>query len=99
MKKALLWSIEGEKIRCNLCARLCLIPNGIKGFCQTRKNIDGVLYATMYGEISMSVLILLRKNRFFIFIQEVKASQYQQLDVHFDASSVKTMIFHKNSSK
>ena len=67
MKKALLWSIEGEKIRCNLCARLCLIPNGVKGFCQTRKNIDGVLYATMYGEISMSGVDPIEKKPFFHF--------------------------------
>jgi pyruvate formate lyase activating enzyme len=67
MKKSLLWSIEGGKIRCNLCARLCLIPNGIKGFCQTRKNIDGVLYATMYGEISMSGVDPIEKKPFFHF--------------------------------
>lgn len=67
MRQALLWMTEGEKIRCNLCARHCLIPKGIRGFCQTRENIGGVLYAPMYGEISMMGVDPIEKKPFFHF--------------------------------
>lgn len=67
MQEALLWRKEGEKIRCNLCARRCLIPQGVQGFCQTRENIDDILYASKYGEISMSGVDPIEKKPFFHF--------------------------------
>lgn len=67
MHNALLWTTEEEKIRCNLCARRCLIPKGVRGFCQTRENIDGILYAPMYGEISMLGIDPIEKKPFFHF--------------------------------
>ncbi len=39
-----------EKCTCQLCPKECKISKGKKGFCQTRKNIDGVLYAINYGK-------------------------------------------------
>jgi pyruvate formate lyase activating enzyme len=38
------------KCTCQLCPRECKISKGKKGFCQTRQNIDGVLYAITYGK-------------------------------------------------
>ena len=56
MKEAMLWSKENGNIRCNLCARRCLIQDGKTGFCLVRKNIKGKLYSLNYGKlISVSV--------------------------------------------
>ncbi len=45
-----------KKVRCNLCARLCTIPDGRVGFCLVRKNLDGKLCALSYGKAcSMAV--------------------------------------------
>lgn len=41
-----------KKVECGLCERRCLIENGKKGHCKTRKNIDGKLYTLVYGDIS-----------------------------------------------
>ncbi len=65
--KALLWKTEGNKIRCNLCARLCLLPEGKKGFCLTRENRNGTMYLPLYGEISMSGIDPIEKKPFFHF--------------------------------
>jgi pyruvate formate lyase activating enzyme len=65
MQKALFWKTEGNKIRCNLCSRLCLIPKGVNGFCNTRKHIDGTLYATIYGEVSAMTVDPIEKKPFF----------------------------------
>lgn len=48
---AMLWHKEDDKIRCKLCARECLIPEGKKGFCMVRENIKGKLYSLNYGKI------------------------------------------------
>jgi len=41
-----------QKTRCILCPHRCLIePDGV-GFCEVRKNIDGILYSLNYGVVS-----------------------------------------------
>ena len=67
MQEALLWETERGRIRCNLCARRCLIPRGVQGFCQTRRNINGKMYVTMYNEISMMGVDPIEKKPFFHF--------------------------------
>jgi len=42
----------GNIVRCGLCERKCQIPQGSKGFCKTRININGELYTLVYGDIS-----------------------------------------------
>jgi pyruvate formate lyase activating enzyme len=42
--------IENGKIKCNLCSRRCLIPDGLTGFCRVRKNVSGVLYSLNYAK-------------------------------------------------
>jgi len=51
--EALLYEkLSGEKVRCGLCERRCLISPGERGFCRTRMNIEGRLYTLVYGDIS-----------------------------------------------
>lgn len=52
MKEAKFYKGEGEKLHCYLCPHHCKIPNGQKGLCSVRKNMDGMLYSTNYGQIS-----------------------------------------------
>ena len=42
--------IEGNKVRCNLCARRCIISEGGVGFCRVRKNEGGKLYSLNYAK-------------------------------------------------
>jgi len=44
--------LSDRKVRCGLCERRCLISPGGKGFCGTRKNVEGKLYTLVYGDIS-----------------------------------------------
>jgi len=51
--EALLYEkLSGDKVKCGLCERRCTIDAGDRGFCKTRKNIDGKLYTLVYGDIS-----------------------------------------------
>ncbi len=46
MKEARFYKkLESHAVRCYLCPHLCVLKNGQKGICRTRKNRDGVLYS------------------------------------------------------
>jgi len=50
MKEALLYEqLDGQRVRCNLCAQRCTIAAGHKGICRVRENRDGTLYTLVYG--------------------------------------------------
>lgn len=51
-KAILTRKLDNDRIQCHLCNKNCIISQGEKGDCQTRKNKDGILYALNYGEIS-----------------------------------------------
>ncbi len=64
----MLWSKEGKNIRCFLCARRCLIPEGSAGFCRVRVNKNGTLYTKNYGKIvSMDVDPVEKKPLFHFY--------------------------------
>jgi pyruvate formate lyase activating enzyme len=51
MREAALYSNLKSGIRCDLCARRCVIHDGETGFCRVRTAKDGKLYTTVYGLI------------------------------------------------
>ncbi|MEM2111397.1 MAG: AmmeMemoRadiSam system radical SAM enzyme [Candidatus Bathyarchaeia archaeon] len=42
--------LPNGKVKCNLCARRCLIPENRVGFCRVRKNEAGKLYSLNYAK-------------------------------------------------
>lgn len=50
-KEAMLYEqLPDNKVRCNLCAWRCVIPEGGTGVCKVRKNEKGRLYSLVYGK-------------------------------------------------
>lgn len=50
MKEALLYEkLDGQRVRCNLCAHRCVVAEGRKGVCLVRENREGTLYTLVYG--------------------------------------------------
>ena len=45
-------SSKTQKIRCEICANYCKIPDGKYGICRQHKNINGELYDESYGVVS-----------------------------------------------
>ncbi|HXX88122.1 MAG TPA: radical SAM protein, partial [Candidatus Acidoferrum sp.] len=41
---------EDKKVKCNLCARRCLINDGGTGFCLVRKNVGGTLFSLVFAK-------------------------------------------------
>jgi pyruvate formate lyase activating enzyme len=55
VKEAQLYQqLEGQRVRCTACARLCNIPEGKIGFCGVRQNLGGRLQLLVYGKIIAS---------------------------------------------
>ncbi len=56
-REALLYErLTQDRVRCNLCAHHCVIPDGKLGVCRVRKNVDGTLYTLVHGRtISQNV--------------------------------------------
>ncbi|MGQ4832447.1 MAG: AmmeMemoRadiSam system radical SAM enzyme [Candidatus Asgardarchaeia archaeon] len=53
VREALLYEkLENNIVRCNVCARRCIIPPGKWGMCRLRYNKDGKLYVITYGNVS-----------------------------------------------
>ncbi len=45
-------SLPQKKVRCHLCQRRCVIPEGGRGFCRVRVNRGGQLFTLTYGNLS-----------------------------------------------
>ena len=67
-KEGLLFeNLEENKVRCNTCQRRCKVAEGQTGWCRTRVNDRGVLYSTVYGEVSSISINPIEKKPVFHF--------------------------------
>jgi pyruvate formate lyase activating enzyme len=67
VREALLQERVGDKVRCNVCARRCLLGSGATGWCRTRENRGGRLVTLIYGSISSLAANPIEKKPFFHF--------------------------------
>jgi len=68
MKEAVLYSKEGDRIRCTACARYCLLKEGQTGFCGIRKNIGSTLYLLSYGRVAAMAMDPIEKKPLYHFL-------------------------------
>jgi len=67
MKEAVLYSKLKNGVRCDLCARRCVIQEGESGFCRVRSLKDGVLYSMVYGLVDGMAADPIEKKPLFHF--------------------------------
>jgi pyruvate formate lyase activating enzyme len=65
--KAIYFTRENNKVRCQLCPHQCLIAEGKTGICRVRKNSNGVLIAENYGKLSTIHLDPIEKKPLYHF--------------------------------
>nr|MDO8062390.1 AmmeMemoRadiSam system radical SAM enzyme [Candidatus Freyrarchaeum guaymaensis] len=63
----------GGKVRCLVCMRKCVIPDGGLGFCGTRRNVKGEIHTLTYGDISSISVNPIEKKPLFHFHPGSKA--------------------------
>ncbi|MHA1636631.1 MAG: AmmeMemoRadiSam system radical SAM enzyme [Candidatus Thorarchaeota archaeon] len=67
MKEAVLYSKIPNAVRCDLCARRCVIRENESGFCRVRELRDGKLYSTVYGLVDGMAADPVEKKPLFHF--------------------------------
>ena len=65
MRRALLGTLEGDRVRCGLCPHACLIAEGGRGWCGARGVEDGELRALTYGLVSSIAVDPIEKKPVF----------------------------------
>lgn len=58
-------SLNGGRIRCELCPRACQVAPGERGYCRVRQNIDGHYYSLVYGNPCAVHVDPIEKKPFF----------------------------------
>jgi pyruvate formate lyase activating enzyme len=67
MRDALLWTVEGDRVRCGLCPNACRIAEGERGVCGARGVEQGRLKALTYGMVSSLAADPIEKKPVFHF--------------------------------
>ncbi|MCK5568982.1 MAG: AmmeMemoRadiSam system radical SAM enzyme [Spirochaetes bacterium] len=69
MEKEAMYFEKGEsnKVKCHLCPHNCSIAPGKVGICGVRKNKEGTLYTTIYGEVSSIAMDPIEKKPLYHF--------------------------------
>ncbi|MCD6128178.1 AmmeMemoRadiSam system radical SAM enzyme, partial [Candidatus Bipolaricaulota bacterium] len=84
MHEAMLWEPAGEgRVRCNLCAHRCLIPEGRRGVCMVRENRGGTLYSLVHGRIVSQALDPIEKKPLFHFLPGAPALSIATVGCNF----------------
>ena len=63
----------GNRVRCLLCPRECLVGNGERGLCRVRENSGGVLFTLVYAQPCALHLDPIEKKPFFHFFPGTQA--------------------------
>jgi len=67
VRESLLQERIGDKIRCNVCERRCVIVADGLGWCRTRENRSGKLVTLIYGAVSSLAANPIEKKPFYHF--------------------------------
>jgi pyruvate formate lyase activating enzyme len=60
--------LDDRAVRCLLCPRKCVVPEGGSGFCRVRRNVDGNYYMAVYGKVCASHVDPIEKKPLFHFL-------------------------------
>jgi pyruvate formate lyase activating enzyme len=64
---AKLYTPVASGVRCDLCARRCIIPEGKVGFCNVRRNVGGRLLTDIYGYLTLRFIDNIEKKPLYHF--------------------------------
>jgi pyruvate formate lyase activating enzyme len=94
--EALLYEkLSGDKVKCGLCERRCLISPGQKGFCKTRLNLDGRLYTLVFGDLSALESRPIEIKPFFQYWPGSTALTFSTWSCNFDCIWCQNQHFSK----
>jgi len=60
--------LDGKKVQCLLCPRMCVLSEGMRGFCRARENRGGKQYTLVYGNPTAVHIDPIEKKPLFHFL-------------------------------
>lgn len=60
--------LKGKMVRCELCPRGCVVPDGGRGYCRIRENDGGDYYLVVYGRPCTAHIDPIEKKPFFHYL-------------------------------
>jgi pyruvate formate lyase activating enzyme len=60
--------LDDKTVRCLLCPRKCVVPEGQSGFCRARRNSNGSYYNAVYGKVCAGHVDPIEKKPLFHFL-------------------------------
>ncbi|MBE0519144.1 MAG: AmmeMemoRadiSam system radical SAM enzyme [Thermoplasmata archaeon] len=84
--EALHYSIEGDKVRCNLCPHACLISDGKRGICGVREHRSSKLYSLIFGRASSIHPDPIEKKPLFHFLPGSTAISFGSVGCNLSCS-------------
>jgi len=83
-KTGILWkSLPGNRVQCDLCLRRCVIPQGERGYCFVRKNVEGRLVTEAYGRVSAINMDPIEKKPLFHFLPSTDSLSISTVSCNF----------------
>jgi pyruvate formate lyase activating enzyme len=83
-KEAMLYDkLDDGKVKCHLCAHLCTIAPGKRGFCRVRENQDGTLVSLVYELAVACSVDPIEKKPFFQFLPGTRALSIATVGCNF----------------
>ncbi len=83
-KEAMFYApLEEGAVKCMLCRRGCVIPDGGRGFCRVRKNVGGKLYSLNYGRAIGMAVDPIEKKPFYHFWPGSQAFSFATVGCNF----------------
>lgn len=76
--------LRGDKVKCRLCERRCIISPNNRGVCKTRMNIEGRLFTLVYGDLSALESRPIEIKPFFHFWPGSGALTFSTWSCNFD---------------
>ncbi len=87
MREALLYEkLDGQKVRCALCAHRCLIAPDKLGICRVRQNRQGELISLVYGQAISQAVDPIEKKPLFHFLPGTEAFSVATVGCNFRCS-------------
>jgi len=75
--------LEDNIVKCVLCPHNCVLGNGIYGICKSRKNLDGILMATSYGNLCSIGIDPIEKKPLAMFMPGTKTYSISSAGCNF----------------
>ena len=84
MKEAMFYTaMPSGAVKCNLCARNCIIQPGKRGYCGVRENRNGRLYSLVYGKVCAYAIDPIEKKPFYHFFPGTLSFSFSTVGCNF----------------